>query len=272
MIKTLRTKTFSVLLLLALPIVGATQQRAAFGPIERSDGAGRIVTVLGQPFSITDATRFAIDGRLLASADPQLLTQYTSAYIEGISSGSEVTASLINLSRASYVAGATVVFVEGPIAEVSYTLGVVRIGSVWVDISAVSPDVVSAIAVGSSVQISGVQPVSKGRLVGPVLLNSIDGTSTARISQASIGGSGRQVSSIGGSGRQVSSIGGSGSLNLSTTVAEKSSIGGSGSQVSSIGGSGSSLQSIGGSGSQIRISSIGGSGRATASIGGSGTL
>jgi hypothetical protein len=281
--KTLNTKKFLLVCLLALPSLAAAQHRAALGPVEAFGKSSSTITVLGQTFAISDATRIAINGRQISAGEvSNLISRGQRVYVEGIDLTGQSLATSIDVVRDPYVAGATAVHLLGKISEFSPTSGFIRIGSLRIDSTSIDPELMGKLQVGSTVQISGIQPSPNGRVVGPIQL-SIAGSG---LRVESIGGSGAQVQSIGGSGKfsiggsgaQIKSIGGSGKLSIGGSGTQLQSIGGSGTQLQSIGGSGTQLQSIGGSGTQLQSIggsgklSIGGSGAQLQSIGGSGTL
>jgi hypothetical protein len=253
---TLNTKKFLLACLLAVPSLALAQSRAALGPVEALGKASSTITVLGQTFAISGATRIAVNGVRISTGEiRQSIATGQSVYVEGIDVPGRSLATSIDVIQDPYVAGATVVHILGKVSEYSPSSGSIRIGSLRIDSSAVDPELVGRLQIGSAIHVSGIQPSPRGALVGPI--------------QLSIGGSGMMLESIGGSGAQIQSIGGSGTLSIGGSGAKLESIGGSGTL--SIGGSGAQVQSIGGSGkltSGAQIQSIGGSG--TLSIGGSG--
>lgn len=244
-----KNKAFLLAAFLGLPLVAVAQNRAAFGPIENVGLTAPAITVLGQQFAISPATKIAVNGRLISkSRGIESLALGQRVFVEGKDSPNGAVASLISITREEYVPGATPVYVYGVISASSLQNGLISIGSLQVDTSALAPDLLVSIKAGVTIELLAVQPAPSGVLISPSVI--------------SIGGSGSQLQSIGGSGSQLQSIGGSGTATQS--------IGGSGSQVQSIGGSGASVQSIGGSG--LKQDSIGGSGIQLQSIGGSGSL
>jgi len=255
----LNTKKFLVICILAFPMVCAAQQRAALGPVENFSVEKLTITVLGQTFSITSATQIAINGRrTTASIALRRVAPDQIAYVEGVDQGDRSLATSISFSAERYIPGSTQTYAQGAVAELIPTLGQIRIGTLRVDTSSLSPETAAGIQVGMIVQVSGIQPLPTGVVVGPIQL-SVGGSGLQ-----SVGGSG--IQSVGGSG--IQSVGGSGLQSVGGSGTE--SVGGSG--VLSVGGSGtlsvggSGVLSVGGSG----ILSVGGSG--TLSVGGSGTL
>jgi hypothetical protein len=283
-----KIKKFLAVGLLTAPLVAFAQQpRAAYGPVQALRADHSTLTVVGQTFSLTSATKVAINGRPLSvELAFRFVTNDQLVYVEGRDIAGHSVATSIDFSRTRYTPGASVVSALGAIDEISATEGRVRIGSLWVDVTSVDPAVTSALQVGSLTQVSGVQPLLGGVVVGPVQLSvggsgrstsSVGGSGAAKTSvggsgstKTSVGGSGRSTASVGGSGVRTSSVGGSGVslLSVGGSGASKASVGGSGSSKTSVGGSGRSTASVGGSG--VRTSSVGGSGVSLLSVGGSG--
>ena len=268
MLNSLTTKKILAICLFALPIVGTAQDRAAVGPLESIQVEKSRLTVLGQTFEISNATKIAVNGELIGlSQVSEALVAGHSIYVEGVDLADRSVATLVSISDDRYVPGGTSVYIFGNIAEVSNVTGTFRIGSLWIDSSAAAPEFLADIKVGAAVETLGIQPVEGGKLVGVDLL-SIGGTGNQK---KSIGGARVQLQSIGGTGRQKQSI--------EVTDAQLQSIGGTGNQKQSIGGTGVQLQSIGGTGKQkqsigvtdhTQLQSIGGTGKQRLSIGGTG--
>lgn len=261
------SKKLLVVLLIALPFQGVAQHRAAIGPPENVQSVHRAITVLGQTFEVNDATRLAVDGELVSwSLVRGILSQDQDIYIEGEDQGETTAATLVSVSRSTYVSGATPVYVLGTVEEISTSNGLIRVRSLRIDSSTMDPDLLATLEVGSLVEVSGVQPAAGGTIVDSELL-SVGGSG---IQRQGVGGSGFQLRSVGGSGFQLQSVGGSGIQRKSVggSGSQKQSVGGSGAQLQSVGGSGAQLQSVGGSG--IQVQSVGGSGKKTRSVGGSG--
>jgi hypothetical protein len=264
-----RIKKFLLALALALPLFAAAQDRAAFGPIENVGRAAPAITVLGQRFAISPATKIAVNGRSVPRGRAfELLTFGQRVLVQGKDSPNGTVATSIDVAREAYVPGATPVYVYGVISSAYPVSGLISIGNLQIDTTALAPEHLEAIRIGVTVELIAIQPVPSGVLISPNLL-SIGGSGSQL---QSIGGSGAQLESIGGSGVKVQSIGGSGvaAQSIGGSGSQLQSIGGSGVKSESIGGSGSMVQSIGGSG--VQLQSIGGSGIKAESIGGSGML
>jgi hypothetical protein len=264
----LKTKTFFAFCLMALPLVGAAQQRSVIGPVEMFQDASFRITVLGQAYSLTSATRFAIDGSPIALAEGvKALSGTQMVAIEGVDTKAGTLASRIDVLSVPYVPGANTVYLLGTIERKSSSRGEFQIGALRIDSSALDPELLSQLRVGSLVEVAGIQPMPAGRLVGPITVSI--GRAGARVE--SIGGTGVRLESIGGTGAKLQSIGGTGAQmqSIGGTGSKADSIGGTGAKVQSIGGTGAKLQSIGGTGAQIQ--SIGGTGLKAESIGGTGT-
>ena len=226
------------------------------GPIESISRDGKGLVVLGQPIALEPGTSVQISGKAFKGA--ALRTLRVGSYVAAAIGTPSLprAARTILLSMNQYVPGATPVFVAGVIEKASPVVGTLQIGSLVVDVSSASPEVLSSIAVGSYVEVLGTQPLPSGILIGESYIVYPERGSIGGTGVVSIGGMGLQ--SIGGTG--VLSIGGTGFRSIGGTGAQ--SIGGTGTQ--SIGGTG--RQSIGGAG----VESIGGTG--SLSIGGTGAL
>ena len=262
------------LALLGWAFVAAASAQTAFvaGPVERVSPDLVQVTVLGQTYLIDAQTVFASNGRKLTRiAGTSALVAGGLVAIESRTHSSPRKAALVTVSGSPYVSGATPVFVAGQVEKIASGLGILTIGGLSVDVSAIPPEALANIEIGSFIEVAGTQPLPQALLLadGIVLISSkvtttaesIGGTGTGTSLQ-SIGGTGASTSiqSIGGTGRSTSSIGGTGG---STSL---QSIGGTGKSTSlqSIGGTGAStsLQSIGGTGKSTSLQSIGGTGAA----------
>jgi hypothetical protein len=262
------TKLFLALFIISSSSLANAQGAFVAGPIEKISLNPRSITVLGQTVAIDESTAIFVDGkaRQLAQTSAAFSVGNFTFVATGAASKQALAQAISTFRGGEYVAGASTVAISGKVTSLTKTTGILQIGALKVDISAASPDVLEQIGIGTVVQVSGIQPIAGGWLVGPVQL-SIGGSG---IQQISIGGSGVQSLSIGGSGAQKTSIGGSGaeSLSIGGSGVQKISIGGSGAQKTSIGGSGAESLSIGGSG--VQKISIGSSGVESLSIGGSG--
>lgn len=252
--KSLNIKNILIVCMLAAPAVSSAQQRAAVGPVEVIEGARSSVTVLGQKFSINRATRFAVDGRELpASRAARAIFVGQNVYVEAMDGPTGSIATLVSISTESYVPGSSSVYVLGTVDGISTAMGIIRIGSLNIDSSDVTPEILANIRIGSPIEVFGVQPLPAGTVVGVTRL-IISGTpqtlGSTELKKPAVVGPKSQKQSIGGSGEQIQGTDG--------LDAQKLSIGGSGMQTQSIGGSGIQIQSIGGSG--IQSQSIGGSG------------
>ena len=99
------------------------------GPVERISDSGSVVTILGQDVHVLDNTSFSDKvGSSLTVGDYVAVSGV--AYQEGI------FASTITIQTDRYVSGSSPVRVSGLISEVNSEIGQVRIGEIWIDISA----------------------------------------------------------------------------------------------------------------------------------------
>jgi uncharacterized protein DUF5666 len=260
----------SVVLGLLFLSVASAQTTFVAGPVEKISPDSRQITVLGQTYLIDTQTVFSSGATKLRGQNGiRVLTPGTLVSIESRASQS---ATLVTVSARSYVSGATTVFVSGKVEQLASELGLIKVGGLSIDVSAVQPEALASLQTGSLVEVSGKQPLPQGLLLAEGIV--VAAPASAKTTD-SIGGTGKTVSldSIGGTGSNASlqSIGGTGK------TASLQSIGGTGKSVSlqSIGGTGSnvSLQSIGGTGKGASLQSIGGTGKSASleSIGGTGT-
>lgn len=137
--------------------------RPLYGPIEDIDHDTRVLTVLGQPVHLDDATLYGT-GSESALAVGQLCM--VSAYPE--TNGSWF-ASLVNCSG-DYIAGQTVVEVEGLARNVDVGTGQLNIGNLQVRFDGAALDASEgALAEGVLVDVTGRQPQSAGVLEADTL-------------------------------------------------------------------------------------------------------
>ena len=235
--------------------VAMAQTNYVAGPVDRVSTDATEFTVLGQTYIIDPETVFEANGKKISMfSGTRLLRDGNLVAVESRVSPAPSKAISIVISNVQYVPGASHVFVGGSVEQIALDIGTLRIGGLVVDISSTQPAVLSAINVGSFVEVTGIQPLPHGLLLG----TSIAVAPKPTTNEKSEIGAGAQ--SIGGTGSSVSLL----------------IIGGTGSSVSlqSIGGTGkgASLQSIGGTGKNASLQSIGGTGRSVAaqSIGGTG--
>jgi hypothetical protein len=257
------------LALLGWAFVAAASAQTAFvaGPVEIVSPDLVQVTVLGQTYLIDAQTVFASDGKKLTrTAGTSALVVGGLVAIESRADSSAQKAALVTVSVSPYVSGATPVFVAGEVEKIAPALGILTIGGLSVDVSAIPPEVLANVEIGSFIEVAGTQPLPQAllladgiALISPKMAAESIGGTGASTSLQSIGGTGKSASlqSIGGTGKSVSSIGGTGANN----------------SLQSIGGTGAStsLQSIGGTGKSASLQSIGGTGKSVSSIGGTGT-
>ena len=204
------------------------------GPVESVDSAHTMAVVLGQKV-------------LVGAHDSVTVGNTVAVYGAALGDGSLNATKVV--AEGNYVAGATPVFMTGTVQKVQTSIGRAVVSGITVDLTALMSQGPVTPAVGSTVEISGTQPVNNGLLVA----NSITGSGKALISPDSITGSGKALvtpNSITGSGKvSAYSITGSGKASLVST--------------NSITGSGKvSTNSITGSGkaSLVNTNSITGSG------------
>jgi hypothetical protein len=252
---------FGLLTSLACSLAYA-QNGEVVGPVEFISSDQTRMSVLGQSFVVDAKTRISPVG--VRPSQMPALEVGALVTVELESTTQLARATSVVVARSSYVPGATPVLIVGTVRYVSPSLAKLWVGGLEIDFSSVSPEVASAIRIGSLVEVYGIQPSPNGLVIGQTVsaaFPKINGKSN--LGKQSIAGTGTQsiagtgIQSIAGTGTQ--SIGGTGTQSIAGTGTQ--SIGGTGTQ--SIAGTGT--QSIGGTGTQ----SIAGTG--TQSIGGTGT-
>ena len=211
------------------------------GPVEAVIPQQQAAVILGQ--------------RVLLKASDALTVGETAAVFGTLGANGTVVASQVR-HQGAYVAGATTVLLTGIVQKSEASVGHAQVGGLAVDLTpAMSSGSVSA-AIGSVVQVVGIQP----GFGGVVLANGISGSGMA--AAHGISGSGMAANGISGSGLATLGISGSGR-------AVSQGISGSGMAASGISGSGHAV-SQGISGSGMAANGISGSGLATLGISGSG--
>jgi hypothetical protein len=272
----------SLLLGLLFVSIASAQTTFVAGPVEKITADSLQITVLGQTYLIDAQTVFSWGVKRVRGSNG--LLGLAPGSLVSVESHGPQGATLVAVSALSYVSGATTVFVGGKVEQLAPELGLIRVGGLAIDVSAIQPEALAGLRTGSSVEVSGKQPLPQGLLLADEIV--VDSNASASMTQ-SIGGTGKGVSldSIGGTGSNASlqSIGGTGkgaslqSIGGTGKAASVQSIGGTGKGASlqSIGGTGkgASLESIGGTGSNASVQSIGGTGKSVSlnSIGGTGS-
>ena len=233
----------------------------AIGTIERIDSRTASIVVMGQTYSVGNATLVAGRKSLPAAQGIRQLSSNALVWVDGElnADGTTKVASLTVLPETN-IPGATQLFVAGVVRSVDAT-GKVRIGSLVIDTTPTIGSFDGAIQVGDQLEFVGTQPAGRGLFVASAL---------APLRAQGIGGTGAQTQGIGGTGAKLQGIGGTGSQTqgIGGTGAQTQGIGGTGAQTQGIGGTGAKLQGIGGTGAQTQ--GIGGTGAQTQGIGGTG--
>ena len=167
---------------------GAGDALLVVGPVESVNSAHTMAVVLGQKVllgtnsSVTVGSTVAVYGEVLGDGS----LNGTKLEVEG-----------------AYVPGATPVYVSGTVQKVQPSIGRAVVSGITVDLTAIMSSGAMTPAVGSTVEISGTQPVNNGLLVA-------DGISGSGMVAAGISGSGKALSGISGSGLTAAGISGSG--------------------------------------------------------------
>ena len=227
---------------------GAKEELLLIGPVEAVNSIQTRAVVLGQKISIAPSEGVAVGNAVAV---------YGTESADGTITATKV------VSEGLYVPGATSVFLVGVVQKVQAAVGHVVVNGLTVDLTSVMANGTVSVALGSTVTISGTQPVSNG-LVVP------DGISGSGLALAGISGSGAAPAGISGSGKALTGISGSGATpaGISGSGLALNGISGSGATPAGISGSGKALTGISGSGATP--AGISGSGKALTGISGSG--
>ena len=235
------TKLLAVCLAFAGPTIAANHVFYVAGPVDPVQGDSSQLSVLGQTVSIVANTKFYAESRRIsAKSFAEAAVPGVYVYAETEDNAGKLEAKSFLIIDAPYVAGASVVFVAGIVDAYSGLNGQVRLGALLVDVSSVSPEVLSRLSKGDLVQFSGTQP----SLLLPLVLSSDlniyfdrrTSTSGSDVESLGISGSGIASQGISGSGKSAQGISGSGTQGIS------------GSGTLGISGSGIASQGISGSG------------------------
>ena len=235
------TKLLAVCLAFAGPTIAANHVFYVAGPVDPVQSDSSQLSVLGQTVSIVANTKFYAESRRIsAKSFAEAAVPGVYVYAETEDNAGKLEAKSFLIIDAPYVAGASVVFVAGIVDAYSGLNGQVRLGALLVDVSSVSPEVLSRLSKGDLVQFSGTQP----SLLLPLVLSSDlniyfdrrTSTSGSDVESLGISGSGIASQGISGSGKSAQGISGSGTQGIS------------GSGTSGISGSGIASQGISGSG------------------------
>jgi len=284
--KTMRYAAAFGLLLFAT--AASAQHNYALGPVE-SDNSKSAVVVLGQRFSIDALTVCSLRGKTLGRACSAALSRNAYVVVEGDEQQLN-RAATITILPYSYVPGASTVMVGARITEVRGDIGVVRLGALSIDNTALLGGGPIELAAGNYLEASGSQPLFGGGLLAEGLRYTTSTiTGTGRVLQTqTITGTGRQLQTITGTGTQtitgtgiqtitgtgiqtitgtgIQTITGTGTQTITGTGTQ--TITGTGVQAQTITGTGKATQTITGTG--VQAQTITGTGKATQTITGTG--
>ena len=160
----MKTKTMRYALGLVATLMATgtfAQNNYALGPVESASSRTEVV-VLGQRFSIDNATR-CVSGPRVVSA--RVCTGLLSSGVYAV-----VESDSVNLSRAatitilpySYVPGASTVMVGSRISAVKAELGIVKVGNLGIDETALFSYGAISHQVGAYLEVAGIQPSPNG--------------------------------------------------------------------------------------------------------------
>lgn len=138
--------------------VASAETTFALGPLDAAR-APNTISVLGQSFLITPRTLCAVNGALVSSAKcGAALTDYSYVAVEANAKQPTVADKILVLPSV-YVPGASLVKVIGRVTKTRATTGLLSINALSVDQNAVLSNYSIDAAVGSLVEISGMQPL-----------------------------------------------------------------------------------------------------------------
>ena len=192
---------------------GSSGELLVMGPVESINAADSTATILGQRVHTAMVDRIAVGDAVAV---------FGTARADGT-----IEASAIQL-RGIYVPGATAIFVSGMVQRAEPALGRVVVNGVTVDLTSAMSHGMFSPAVGSSLAISGTQPVSRGLVLVSGTPSSVQG----------IAGTGAAVNGIAGTGAAINGIAGTG--------AAVNGIAGTGAAVNGIAGTGAAINGIAG--------------------------
>jgi hypothetical protein len=148
----------------------AGQDFAVIGSIERIDRRHNLIVVLGQTYSVDQATKISIAGKLLKSETSKSLKLVRAgdyvAVAGAIATNGAVAASKLSVLSATYSDGSSPVYVKGRVTSLEKSIGRLTIGSLVVDYtSSLYAFDANALAVGSPIELAGIRPLANGEVL-----------------------------------------------------------------------------------------------------------
>jgi hypothetical protein len=192
----------------------AASDAATIGPVESIGARRATVTVLGQQYLLSNATKSAL----------KTITVGAYVVVSGtLKSDGSVVANSIRRLPSMYVSGASPAYLKGIVVSNDVTLGRLVVGKLVIDYTATPTFLdVSGLAAGSTIELSGIQPLAAGLMLAgeaKVISRSISGTDARSISGTDARSiSGTDARSI--SGTDARSISGTDARSISGTDAK----------------------------------------------------
>ena len=219
-----------------------------------NSGIGDALLVVGPVESVNSAhtTAIVLGQKVLLGANSSVTVGSTVAvYGKVLGDGSLSVAKLV--VEGDYVAGATPVLVSGTVQKVQPSIGRAVVSGITVDLTALMSRGSVTPAVGSTVQISGTQPVNGGVLVA-------DGITGGGLSANGITGGGLSANGITGGGLSANGITGGGLTASGITGGGMSADGITGGGLKAAGITGGGLKAAGITGGGLKADGITGGG------------
>jgi hypothetical protein len=148
----------------------AAHEYAVVGTVDSVDRRKNLIVVLGQTFSVNQATSMSVAGRALKSdATRNLKLVRTGDYV--LLAGSEMSngtavASRLSILLAAYVDGASPTYVKGRVSSLDKSVGQLSVGSLQVDYtSSLGTFDATQLVIGSTIELIGTRPTANGAML-----------------------------------------------------------------------------------------------------------
>jgi Domain of unknown function (DUF5666) len=168
------------------------------GPVESVNAKHTLAVVLGQKV-------------LIGTSDRVTVGDTVAVYGESLGDGSLKATKVV--SEGLYVPGATSIFISGTVQQVQPSIGRATVSGLPVDLTSLMAQGAVTPAVGSTLEITGTQPVNNGLFVASGISGGgkvASGISGGGLSAAGISGGGLSAAGISGGGKVASGISGGG--------------------------------------------------------------
>jgi len=143
------------------PSIASADQSTVIGPVEKVDLNGSSIVILGQRYKLASARSTELTSSLSVRGVP--VGSFVVAKGERLEGGDFQLESLKRMP-ASYVPGASQIYLHGSIDSVDYSLGIVRVGALEIQISQASLGQIVSSVPGDGVELVGIQ-ASPGGMV-----------------------------------------------------------------------------------------------------------